>query len=407
MGTGYRVSTDYPSIQAAIDANPGTVFIPEGTYEIHEPLKLPRTDLAGNGSVKLIGAGMHKTFIIPSSSYLQKPENDAMITWKPADYSKNIRRAWFQHIEGLTITMPRRNANGIWYKRTDLTQGPHFEKLMITIRDVGFKTFNNWEQVAIKLEGNVHDAVIENIVNDIGSVNSEINFDITTIVVDTNPDGDNGIDNFGIFSSVLRGVTITPISGGFGGVFKGRAQFCKFEDILIGKGSNGTPLIDLLGSCGVKISGVTSEGRAEKPQIRLTDCRGCIIEDLILGTPDEGFHGESPGEGIHLINCTCCQVQNWFAHPDKSLWDKHRNNARRVWLSSDTHDCTINVMIGGIRRKKPSDPLPPQEDPFIVIHDQGVNNWIKTVNAATHETVFRYNQQVLAWPSGVSIPVDI
>ena len=222
MVTACRISTDYPSIQAAIDAGPGTVCIPAGTHLISEPLILPRTDLNGKGGVKLIGAGMYKTFIKPSSpSYA----HNSMITWRDADYSTNIRRAWFQHLEGFTITMPRKCANGIWYKRTDLTQIPNFEKLMITIRDIGFTTYNNWEQIAIKLEGNVHDAVIENVVNNIGSIKSGINFDITTIVVDTNPEGDNGIDSFGIYSSVLRGITVTPISGGYGGVFRGRAQF--------------------------------------------------------------------------------------------------------------------------------------------------------------------------------------
>ncbi|MCA1992769.1 MAG: glycoside hydrolase family 55 protein, partial [Coleofasciculus sp. S288] len=359
METAYRISTDYPSIQTAIDAGPGTVYIPEGNHPISEPLILPRTDLNGNGGVKLIGAGMYKTFINPSStSYAY----NTMITWQDANYSTNIRRAWFQHLEGFTIRMPRTNANGIWYKRTDLTQKPVFEKLMITIRDVGFTTYNNWEQIAIKLEGNVHDAVIENIVNNIGAIDGEANFDLTTIVSDTNPEGDNGIDSYGIYSSVLRGITVTPISGGFGGVFRGRAQFCKFEDILVGKGSNGTPLIDLIGSCGVKISGMVAEGRAENPQIRLTDCRGCIIEDLILGTPDKGFHDEPYGEGIFLIDCTFCRVQNWFTYPDKALWDIDRDNARRVWLSPNTRNCTVDVMIGGSTSRADR-----QENPFVVI----------------------------------------
>lgn len=267
---------------------------------------------------------------------------------------------------------------------------------MITIRDVGFTSYNTWEQIAIKLEGNVHDAVIENIVNNIGSIGGEVNFDLTTIVSDTSPSGDNGIDSYGIYSSVIRGITVTPISGGYGGVFRGRAQFCKFEDILVGKGTNGTPLIDLIGSCGVKISGMVAEGRSENPQIKLTDCRGCIIEDLILGTPDYGYQDAPYGEGIFLIDCTFCRVQNWFTYPDKALWDIDRDNARRVWLSPNTRNCTVDIMIGGSTLNSQR-----QEDPFVVIDDDGIDNWIKTVNAATHETVFRYNQQGLAWPSGV------
>ena len=169
---------------------------------------------------------------------------------------------------------------------------------------------------------------------------------------------------------------------------------------MVGKGAIVKPCIELIGSAGVTISELVSEGLGGKPQIRLKDCRGIVLENLILGTPDEdtldsgnGSQVVRPaGEGIHLQNCTFCTIRNWFVHPNKSLWDIDRSR-RRIRLNRRTRNCTIDVMIGG----SVNDPNR-QEDPYKVIKDNGKDNWIKTVNAATFQTVFRYNKRTLPWP---------
>ena len=219
MQSAIRDSSDYNTIQEAIDQGPGTVYIPAGTHIIDVPLKLPRTDISGSEAVALKGAGIHKTFIVPNSGYT----HNSIITWN--DATNDRRRAWFQHLEGFTLRLPDRKAFGIWYEFTH--PNPIYQKMTITMRDICIQTFNNWKQIAIRLEGNIHDAVFENIFHDIGSralgnlpASQRIRHDNTTIVVDTNPNGDDGLDNYGLFSSLIKGLTVTPISGGRGGAFK-------------------------------------------------------------------------------------------------------------------------------------------------------------------------------------------
>lgn len=368
---GIRWSHDYPSIQAAIDVGPGNVYLPPGKHEIDAPLRLPRTDLLGNGVVKLIGSGQLVTYIVPSATF----QGDSLITWVDADPGAgNVkRRAWGQWIEGMTLSLPKKDAKGIWYKRTLLDKGPEFEKMVITIKDVGCMTYNTWQQTCIKLEGNVHDAVIQDVVNDVGVVGGVVNYDSMTLEVDTGK-LDDGNDNWGMYSARIEGLEVTPRSGGYGSLFKGRCLMCTFNDLKVGKGSQVLPGMHFTYSNNVFITNLVMEGRTENPQVLFENSRMMTLTHFSIGTPDYG-NWESPfGNGIELKNCFNCTVDTWVTYPNKVLWDKNRG-VKRIVLDANTKASTVNIIVGGGQYG--------HEDMVSIVEDLGTGNCIRVQSVST------------------------
>lgn len=400
----YRSISAYGyDIQAAIDAGPGTVFIPAGTYVIDEPIILPRTRLVPSipyNGVKLKGAGSQQVFLVPSASF---PANRGVIEWAPASGGSGdptrLWRAWNQRIEGMTITLPSQPGYGIWYKRTELAFNPSFEKMTLHVEDVVMEAFNDWAQVGIRVEGNVHEFNVIDFTFNIGSKLTGTYIDARAIECDVSPNGNNANDDWGIYSGRIHGLNTTPRSGGWGGVFYGRAQFVTFEDIAVGKGSLGMPQIHLVGSCGVRITNLVTEGAAEQPQILLDDCGDIHITDFNLGTPTPqtiGMVTYPVGNGIELVNgCYGCEISHWTSWVNKQLWDVDLGVARVV-IGADCVGNVVNITTGGGAFGN--------EDPYAVIVDNagaGGRNRIVSRNVSTGVFTRRYNGSAYSDDYGV------
>ena len=375
-------------IDAAVRTDAGgLVVIPAGTCMINAPIVLPRTTLGGRGGVQLEGEGSQVTFLVASESF---PAGRGLIEWAPAsgDETSNDRRwrAWSQRIAGMTLILQRAPGKGIWYHRTTEAD-PAYEKAQFTIEDVAIESWMNWEQTAIRLEGNVHDTVIRQVELDIGIRGAPAparTYDGKGIVFD---DGeDDGNDDHGAFNLEIDGLSTTPRSNGLQGhAVSGRVMFGTLRNIKIGRGSRSAPQIRLVGSFATTVS-MISEGSAESSQILVENSRGIAIEDSLLGTPNavttDGVTYPT-GDGITFRDCDGCSVRNWPVHEDKPLWD--RLGAARVRLDAASAGCEIDIMTGGSRWG--------DEDPLRVVIDQGRNNRIVTQNARTGEIVERYNGQ--------------
>lgn len=383
----YRVATNYTSIQAAIDVGEGTVFVPAGEYLLTAELVLPRTTLDGRGAVKLLGAGSQVTFLIATAGF---PANSAVITWAAASGASGdparLWRTWDQYIGHMTIQAAAADGYCIWYERTELAFNPIFEKWTGIIEDVWFTTFNDWQQVGIYIEGNIHDAVFSDLTFNFSS-QTAINFDTLAIQVDTSPTGNDALDNWGMYSCHLKGISTTQISGGYGGIFAGRAQFCTFEDILSGRGSLGMPLLNFEGSCGTQVNGLITEGSAESPSVLLDNCGDIVMENFNLGTPTAVTIGATTypvGNGIELVNgCYGCEIKHWTSWVNKPLWDIDVGVVRVV-LDATSKGNIVNITTGG--------GMFGNENPYAVITDAGENNRIISRNVNTNVFTKRYNQ---------------
>lgn len=357
-----RSVADYGNdIQAAIDAGPGTVYIPAGTYTLTSPLVLPRTTLGARGGVRLVGDGAMQTYLVGHSSF---PANRGIIEWAPASglisESTRLWRAWHQRIEGLTITMQPNAGFGIWYKRTT-GEAATYEKMQIHVEDVAIEAWNNWPQVAMRFEGNVHDAVFRNVEVDIGSKSTptpRFGYDALALEFDFDPGadgGDNGLDTYGAYNLTIDGFNVTPRSSGRGGMLKGRVQCGLIRNFKAGYGSMGIPQIHLRGSWGVTIEGLVTEGRAETEQVLIEKSRDITLRCFNLGTPDADTSSDGndnpsapfpAGDGIRVVDSEQVKIEWHSVFPAKSLWDYNRD-AKRVIFDADCVNCTADLVLGG------------------------------------------------------------
>lgn len=356
---GDRLSSDYPSIQAAVDAGEGVVRVPPGIHVLHAPLVLPNTDLVGRGGVRLVGAGRLTTYLVAASDFT----GPAMIRRAPADYVLMKRRSWGLHVSGFTLVLPHADAAGILVSRTDPGYPATYEKATITVEDLGCETLTDYRHVCVQLQGMVHDAVITDLDLDPGALpGSSQPFDSIAILAD---DGlDNGLDDGGVYSGRFTGITTTPRRGGGGAVFSGRCQSCQFRDIFVGRGTLGTPTIRLTGSWGVEILGLVTEGRLERAQLEFVDSRDIRVGSTILGTPDAGG-----GVGVDLINCDDCDITT-TAHQDKVLW-----TTARLRIDSASNATRYRIMSGGNNWGT--------ESPTSAVVNAGTGTTGKVINAKT------------------------
>lgn len=376
------------SLQNAVDtienAGGGVLRVPSGTYNWSgERIWLPRTDLDGNGPVQIRCAGRGLVRFVPLSSGW----NDTCVFgWKPADGDR--RRTWNQAITDCTIYLPRADCVGIHYERTEEDEGPAYEKFGDSeFRNLEFRTYNDYEQTCIRLEGNVHDTLFESLSNDAGQ-DSAANHDAQLLVVDDGPEranaGQHLLDDYGLYNCRLIGLQNTPRRGGYASLFSGRCiAGCSFENMKAGRGSLGTPQIRLVNSNGVRIQSVSTEGYKESPQILIDNCAGVSLSDLLIGTPDaEG------GNGIDIVNSTNVRIWNWVSRPRVQTWPLVGTGKKRVTLDADSKNCHVEIDVT-------DDTFGNVETIDNVTSDLGVDNYVGCSNTVTGYRVARFNRRLV------------
>jgi hypothetical protein len=378
-----RSAADYPSLQAAIDACPdkgGIVRIPAGDWTYSAPLLLPRTTLGGLNGVRLVGAGVGQTRLVPVYGISWEPGR-GVIEWKAA--AGDIRRTWDQSISDLKIVMPTgAAAAGIRYAVAPDGDPTGLEKSSGSIRRVRIETWADWPQIGIEIHGIAHNWVLEDIDVDPGS-RTTVAFDSKAVVFDEGPTagtygGDSGLDNGGCYSCRIAGLSASTRTGGPCALFEGRCQFCSFNDLTSGNGTMGSPLIRLVRSGAVLITNLSTEGRAERAGIELVQSRGIRVDTFGLGTPDAGIHGEPYGDGIVMLDVEDSTVTNWTVWPGKSEWGIARPGAERVRLDAATRGVAVAMPTGNDGFQSDGG-----EDPTVVLVDQGQGNDIASRNVLT------------------------
>lgn len=358
---GVRVapSATYPTIQEAINAGPGVVMLPPGSHVILTPLVIPNTDLSGRGGVRLVGSGRLTTYLVGGAGF----SGPALITRAPANYATNSRRTWGITLSGFTMVLPKTNGAGVLIDRTDPTAGATYEKATLHVSDIGCESLVDYAQVCFDLRGMLHDVVFQDVDIDPGGAGGAFVADTIGIRADDGPD--DGLDTGGVYSGRFEGITVTPRRGGGGTAFTGRCQTCTFRDIMIGRGTAGPPVIRLVGSWGVTISELVTEGRLETAQVLIENSRFISVRALI-GTPDTGG-----GPGVELRDCWDCQVE-LAAHPDKVLWA-----VPRLRIDAASRGTRYRVSIGANNWG--------QEVPTAAVVDFSPDGRGTTINAKTGE----------------------
>lgn len=362
-----------------------TVHLDEEEYLLSGWVRTTRTTLGRRGSIRIVGEGPDRTRVVCLHSVEQPWTDPAVIAWDdPAGAGDDINRTWrtwSQCIEGMTITLPRTACIGIHYERkrsaADIaTYNPGFEKFQGTFRDLHFETYNDFPQACIKLEGNVHDCLFENIKNDPGQVASSL-YDVPTFVAD---DGaPTFLDDYIWYSCTFRGITNTPTRGGYATIFTGRACASTFKDIQAGRGSLGTPQIRLVNSFATSIEGMVTEGFKESPQILVDHCRGVDISTLVLGTPDP-----AGGDGIAFVASHDFSVRRWPSIPGVPAWHTVGGGKKRVTIDAacSAYDVDIGITDDGHGGRETFDR---------VVTDLAKRGRVRVTDARTGRVVERVN----------------
>lgn len=367
----FRSAADYPSIQAAIDAGPGVVRIPAGTWTYYAPIVLPRTDLGGKGGVTLVGDGAGSTYLVPGYN-IPWTDGDGVITWAPAGTN---RRAWNQSISGITINLPTGHAAaGIRYKISNTSDPTGLEKSQGRLTDITINAYNDWAQKGVVVEGVAHNWVIHRLVVDAGARYAET-YDVIGLEVSTGS-GDNGLDNGGAYSWSVEDYSTAVRTPGGVAMVRGRFFYANFRDLVSGRGTLGTPIIDMVNSAGVTIEGLTTEGREEDPAVRLKDSRNMTLRDFGIGSPD------GAQVGVLMDNVSSSRVIDWVVFPGKVEWDDL--GATRVRLIGPSKGNYVAILIGDDGYQGDGG-----ENPEVVIKNLAPDpsNWVTATNVTTGVTV--------------------
>lgn len=404
MPPAYRNVRDFGGIQDCINRGPGTVYFPAGDYYYTKPIILPRTDLFGNGGVAILGDGPGATRFLPATTAnvpwglpsLSWAAGAGVFEWAPPDYDKVIRRAWYQRIEGIHITLPNAESCGIRYRRENLSFGAIYEKMTLRLSDVVMNAFCDWPQVCLKIEGNAHMVLVDGLTGNFGSRGSVAN---DGLLIQFDDGLDDGNDNTCAFQSQFHNLSTSNISGGPCGVFYGRCINASFRNIQAGRGSMGRPQFHLRNSICVRVEGFTTEGLAETSQFLLEGCRGVVMDPVLMGTPNQYIVTNppgtyAPGTGVTFRNSYGCRLR-WPANNLKPLWNtlptlgnldpSPGGGSWRVTLDAGSKANVIDLDATQISSVN--------EELATMVRDLGVNNEVIVRNAWTGAISRSYNQQ--------------
>lgn len=338
--------------------------LPAGRYTYDAAgVELPRTYANGTGTVYLEGEGGPGTVVWvpafglvwparPAGAFGTDEFKQGVIRWALADGT--FDRVLAGGVRNMTIRMPvDSKAAGVqWLTTIDDSSGSGFQKVSgVKIERVRVECYNDNEQCGFELRGVCHNVVLHDCEVDTG-IRTAFAVDTIGIVSDDGPTagtygGDSGLDNGGMYSCRVVGFTVQNISGGPCALVRGRWQFAVWLDVNAGNGTTGTPLIDLVRSGGVDLTGFCSEGRAESPAWRLRQTRGSRFRSFTLGTPDPGINNEPYGNGIELDNCNDNVIESWVVWPGKTEWGPGRARpVRRVVVGANCMGNRIEMPIG-------------------------------------------------------------
>lgn len=386
------------------------VHFPQGLYRFDSTVFLDRGDLSGYGSVSIQGAGALRTQFIANASAWPAPDatyTEGYPVLETRPYNQGVTtgnhsfRAWRQTVQGIGIQLTRVAPcigflHRLWRPDLQVSTSSWFEKGTFQFKDLWVRGYNDFAQLGIRLEGNVHNLVVEDCEFDAGIFDSnQVNLvDMIAIKVD---DGINSyIDTNHAFQTVVQRVTTTPRLGGYVAVWRGRTIFAKFENINSGVGCMIKPVFDFVNCGGVHLSKLTTEGNAERPSIKLTNCRNMRFSEFALGTPDiidsGNIHaqaiGNARGNGFEMYNCFGVHIHNWTIWPDTANWANR--GVKRVTMDATTKGCVVDIPAGNSAEGL--------ETIATVITDAGVNNWVRMTDVDTGTVESMYNQVPGAYP---------
>jgi hypothetical protein len=308
---GDGTANDAPAIQAAINAaaltggyySGGQVYLPSGEYLVEAPLILPRTGSTPTKVVHLIGENTRTSRIVGGRTF---PTGRSVVEWEEAPGVK----AWHQEIRSLTIKAPPVLNTGCvhyrWLRRGETFANAdaelvalYSERLQIRLQSALFEGSNNYNPFACKLEGNLIACSFQDVALDpsLGNGTYEtclLEFDSKLLGADTN-------DAYGVGYSHFSNLQTTLRRGGWAQLVKGRLNRVQINTMVSGNGSRSVPVIDLSNSVAATITNFFTEGRGGQPQIRMSDCRGMVMESYTLGTPSDAGSGIGNGMGLYNV----------------------------------------------------------------------------------------------------------
>jgi len=312
--------TDYPSLQDAVNAAAaasiygGTVFIPPSVeVTLSLPVILPRTDLTPVRVVKIVGGDKYTSRIIGTSDF---PPGRALIEWE-----KESKRAWEQKIANLTLELPDvPDTKAICYQhlREKSEEDYSRERLQIDLIDLLIKGSNTHHKVLIDLQASVFCSRFHNIIGD-KKLGASPLYDTILLQTASKHTGENGEvplgDTPGISYSSLSNLHSPIRRGGFAQLFKGRLVLCGFSNSFCNGGRH-NPSFEFINCQATQLTNLGTEGRGEKPIVKMTACVFMQVDQLGLGTPDE-VNGSGIGNGLELFACRDCTFNTRLALPEK------------------------------------------------------------------------------------------
>lgn len=400
------------SIQSAVDAayaaGGGFVALRPGNYSITTPLQVPRPDLDGFGGVSIIGPGSRRTRLLgqaanwpnPDGTY---PEGRGVIETVPNPKipfptpitGNHHYRAWGQYFAGFSIEHARKQSLGFLHHldRPDVVNSQsHTEKMTMVMEDVVFRGYNDWPQVAIRIEGNAHDVTIRRCTFDCGIFDSGSLTQLYDYIGLKTDIGAGGLlDLYGVLSLIMENIALSPIKGGWTSLIRGRVVGGTIRNINAGKGSLGTPQIYLENSSCVQISNLITEGKAEVPaQVHIVNSRDVEIRTSIPGTPNvedtpiavQLGQGQVTGDGIKLEGSSGCRIFWDCNYTNQVRWDT-RGFKRVVMDANSMHNYVKQSLTDGVEGV----------EAVTVVTDNGVNNEV-VYSWPTTGNVHRYYNRV-------------
>jgi len=298
--------TRRPSTYPRSDLGMG-VLIPAGLYLINKPIVMPRSGDYLGYAIGLIGVSEVSSMIKGSTSF---PVNRALIEWENTPL-----RTYSQTIENLTLIPPDiTGVKCIHYKPTDKTTLQTIFKEHMTymkFRNLICEGNNEYHSESIYLEGLIRYSEFKNIRS---NYTQGTNPTYSTILIKTDYDILNSksvnFESVGIGFSKLERIDAGSPRGGWATVFEGRLMHSKWEIGMAGNGglpSNNAPSFNFINCAGVNLERFYTEGRAERPQYRFENCQFVKLDGFWMGSPD---YPDNPSNGIEMINCQDCTIQN-------------------------------------------------------------------------------------------------
>jgi hypothetical protein len=315
--------TDYPSLQDAVNAaaesSPlgGTVFIPPGVdVKLSRPVILPRTDLTPINVVKIVGGDRYTSRIVGTREF---PAFRALIEWK-----KERKRTWEQKIANLTLELP--DVNGVkainYHHLGERTEEDYSsERLQIDLENLLIKGSNSHHEVLIDLEASVFFSNFNNILGD-NSPRSNPIHDTILLRTPTEHTGKNGKiplgDTPGISFSSLSNLHGPIRRGGILQMFKGRLVGTTFSNSFCNGGAH-NPSFEFINCQASQLMNLGTEGRGEKPIVKMTACVFVQVGQLGLGTPNDEYES-GIGNGLELYGCEDCVFDTRLSLPSKPVF---------------------------------------------------------------------------------------